>query len=271
MRLSFHGRWTEDQSQLHINILEIMVIRFGLKKAMQYIHHSCVMISTDNTTVVSNINKQGGTKKKKKKKTGKRKVQGVPQSQIAKSYPDPCVEVWEILHWCLEHDIVLRIHHMPGKFNILADRLSRFDRPLNTELSSDQSMANSIFQKARFSQCGFVCHSIQSQTPIVCISSSGQSSLGDRRIINQLELSTFICISTNISDTIYSSQDTSISMQNSSYCSSFASTSLVHDLKYSKFKTGNKIGSNPVLSELIRSFELQRPLQSSLTPKWDLS
>ena len=38
-----------------------------------------------------------------------------------------------------------------------------------------------------------------------------------------------------------------------------------------KFKTGNRIGSNPVLSELIRSFELQHPVQRSLTPKWDLS
>ena len=38
-----------------------------------------------------------------------------------------------------------------------------------------------------------------------------------------------------------------------------------------KFKTGNRIGSNSVLSELIRSFELQRPVQISLTPKWDLS
>ena len=38
-----------------------------------------------------------------------------------------------------------------------------------------------------------------------------------------------------------------------------------------KFKTGNRIGSNPVLSELIRSFELQLPVQRSLMPKWDLS
>ena len=38
-----------------------------------------------------------------------------------------------------------------------------------------------------------------------------------------------------------------------------------------KFKTGNRIRLNPVLSELIRSFELQRPVQKSLTPKWDLS
>ena len=38
-----------------------------------------------------------------------------------------------------------------------------------------------------------------------------------------------------------------------------------------KFKTGNSIGSNPVLSELIRSFELQHPVQRYLTSKWDLS
>ena len=38
-----------------------------------------------------------------------------------------------------------------------------------------------------------------------------------------------------------------------------------------KFKTGNRVGSNPVLPELIRSSELQRPVQRSLTPKWDLS
>ena len=38
-----------------------------------------------------------------------------------------------------------------------------------------------------------------------------------------------------------------------------------------KVKSGNRIGSNPVLSELIRSFELQHHDQRSVTPKWDLS
>ena len=124
MRLSFHGRWTDDRSQLHINILEIMAIRFALKKAIKYIHHSCVMISTDNTTVVSYINKKGGTHS-----------------------PNLCVEVWEIHHWFLEHDIVIRIHHISGKFNILADWLSR---PLKTEWSLDQLVVNSIFQMLNF-------------------------------------------------------------------------------------------------------------------------
>ena len=33
LRLSFHGHWMEDLSQLHINILEIMAFCFACKKA----------------------------------------------------------------------------------------------------------------------------------------------------------------------------------------------------------------------------------------------
>ena len=101
----------------------MMAIRFALKKAITFIHHSCIMISTDNTTVVSYINKQGGTHS-----------------------PNLCIEVWEILSWCLEHDVVIRVRHIPGKFNILAGCFSRLDRPIKTEWALDQTIANSIFQ-----------------------------------------------------------------------------------------------------------------------------
>ena len=115
-----------DQSQLHINMLEMMAIRLALKQAIAFIHHICVMISTDNTKVVSYINKQGGTHS-----------------------PNLCVEVWEILNFCQEHDIV-RVRHIPGKFNILADRLSRLHRPIRTAWALDQSVANSVFQMLKF-------------------------------------------------------------------------------------------------------------------------
>ena len=118
---------TEDQSQLHINVLEMMAIRLTLKQAITFIHLSCIMISTDNTMVVSYINKQGGTHS-----------------------PDLCVEVWKILNWCLEHNIVIRVRHIPGKFNILADRLSRLDKPIKTEWALDQTVANSVFQMLNF-------------------------------------------------------------------------------------------------------------------------
>lgn len=38
-----------------------------------------------------------------------------------------------------------------------------------------------------------------------------------------------------------------------------------------KFSAGYDIGSHPVLSELIRSFQRQRPVERSLAPKWDLA
>ena len=100
-----------------------MAIRFALIKTLKYIHHSCVMISTDSTTVVPYINKQGGTHS-----------------------PNLCIQVWKILLWCLKHHIVIRIRHIPGKFNVLADRLLRIDKVVKTEWALDQSIANSIFQ-----------------------------------------------------------------------------------------------------------------------------
>ena len=68
------------------------------------------------------------------------------------------------------------------------------------------------FPNAQLSQCGFFCNTIQSQTPIVCISNSGQSCFSDRRIINELEFSSCICVSTINSDTLCTSQDTSVSV-----------------------------------------------------------
>ena len=64
--------------------------------------------------------------------------------------PNLCVEVWKILNWCLEQDIVIRVCHIPGKFNILADRLSRLDKPIKTEWALDQTVANSVFQMLNF-------------------------------------------------------------------------------------------------------------------------
>ena len=45
---------------------------------------------------------------------------------------------------------IIRVCHIPGKFNILADRLSRLDRPLKTEWALNQSVANYIFQMLNY-------------------------------------------------------------------------------------------------------------------------
>ena len=77
--------------------------------------------------MVSYINRQGGTHS-----------------------PNLCIEVWKILNWYLKQDIVVRDRHIPGKFNILADRLSRLDKPINTEWAEWRTTANSIFQMLNY-------------------------------------------------------------------------------------------------------------------------
>ena len=121
--LLFHGLWTEDQSWLHINVLEMKAIFLSLTRAIHKVKNSTVLVSTDNTTVVAYIRHQGGT-----------------HSTVLTE------EVWNILNLCLTHNIQLLVKHIPGRFNTLVDRMSRIDKPISTEWSLNQEIANKIFQ-----------------------------------------------------------------------------------------------------------------------------
>ena len=121
--LLFHGLWTEDQSRLHINVLEMKAIFLSLSRAVHKVKNSTVLVSTDNATVVAYIKHQGGTRS-----------------------PDLSEEVWNILNLCLAHNIQLLAKHISGRFNTLADRKSRIDKQISTEWSLDQEIANKIFQ-----------------------------------------------------------------------------------------------------------------------------
>ena len=121
--LLFHGVWTEDQSWLHINVLEMKAIFLSLSQAVHKVKNSTVLISTDNTTVVAYIRHQGGTH----------------STELSE-------EVWNVLNLCLAHNIQLLAKHIPGRFNTLADRISRVDKPIATEWSLNQEIANKIFQ-----------------------------------------------------------------------------------------------------------------------------
>ena len=121
--LLFHGLWTEDQSWLYINVLEMKAIFLSLTRAVHKVKNSTILVSTDNTTVVAYIRHQGGTHS-----------------------TDLSEEVWNILNLCLIHNIQLLAKHMLGRFNTLADRMSRMDKPISTEWSLNQEIANKIFQ-----------------------------------------------------------------------------------------------------------------------------
>ena len=83
------------------------------------------------------------------------------------------------------------------------------------------------FPNVQLSQSGSVCDTFQSQTSTLCILSSGQSNLCNRRILHELEKSSCLCISSNNADFSCPEQDKSVSVQNNSYSPSLAATSMV--------------------------------------------
>ncbi|MCG7869756.1 MAG: hypothetical protein JAY74_25725 [Candidatus Thiodiazotropha taylori] len=138
-----HGVWPPDQSVLHINILEMKAILLALKQCHQYVTNSTVLIATDNSSVVSYLKKQGGTHS-----------------------PSLCMEVWDTLLWCNQEGINLLVRHIPGKSNILADRLSRLSKPIATEWTLDQTICNLILSMTGFPNIDLFATRLNKKLPL---------------------------------------------------------------------------------------------------------
>ena len=89
--------------------------------ALKSFEHLCrdqiVLVATDNTTVVSYINKQGGIRS-----------------------CSLCALLWRLLSWCQPRGISLRARHIPGWLNVIADKLSRHNQLIQTEWSLSQQV-----------------------------------------------------------------------------------------------------------------------------------
>ena len=89
---------------------------------VRYIVDCTVRVVTDNSTVIAYLRKQGGTRS-----------------------PHLAALTWKILIDCQQRHITLRVRHIPGKLNILADSLSRVIVP--TEWSIHPEVLKRIFRK----------------------------------------------------------------------------------------------------------------------------
>ena len=106
------GFWTRIDRRLHINCLELKAVIRALQHWAPLLQGHQVMIATDNSTVVSYINKQGGTRS---------------HSLLRLTV--------KLLLWLEAQDIVVRARHIPGCLNVIADHLSRPNQPIPTEWS----------------------------------------------------------------------------------------------------------------------------------------
>ena len=148
------GVWSSAESLLHINYLELKAVLLALKQFEHLCKAQIVLVATDNTTVVSYINKQGGMKS-----------------------GSLCALLWRLLSWCHPRGISLRARHIPGRLNDIADKLSRHNQVIQTEWSLSQK----VFKLLCSSSCGSVRDLVQSQAPEVCFTSTGSVGLGSRR------------------------------------------------------------------------------------------
>ena len=115
--------WSQDQSQLHINVLELQAIWLGLRAFSQRVENARVALMSDNTSAVAYLRNQGGTK-------------SLAMNDLA---TDICL-------WSEKRGMTLVPRYLPGHLNVLADHLSRRGQILKTEWSLDQTIADRIFR-----------------------------------------------------------------------------------------------------------------------------
>ena len=104
-------------SRLPINFLELKAVLLEIRQFEHLCKDQIVLVATDNTTVVSYINKQGGMRS-----------------------GSLCALLWRLLSWCHPRGIILRARHIPGHLNVIADKLSRHNQVIQTEWSLSQQV-----------------------------------------------------------------------------------------------------------------------------------
>ena len=101
------GTWSLPENKLHINYLELKAVFLPLKEFQDLCSNKIVLVATDNTMVVSYINKEGGM------------------------WSGPlCALLWRILTWCTRKPVTLKARHIPGQLNVVADKLSRLGQTI---------------------------------------------------------------------------------------------------------------------------------------------
>ena len=109
------GEWNDIERTMHINVLELLAILFGLQSFLSETYNAHIRIRTDNATAVAYINNKGG-------------VKSIRCHEIAK-------RIWI---WAIDKGNYISAEHLPGVDNCLADKASRvFDNNTEWELDKD--------------------------------------------------------------------------------------------------------------------------------------
>ena len=80
--------------------------------------------------------------------------------------PTLSMEVWNLL-WCHQRGgITLKVRHIPGRFNILADCLSRTLKPVPTKWCLNQTIANLVFSMMGYPNIDLFVTRLNNRLPV---------------------------------------------------------------------------------------------------------
>lgn len=116
------GEWSQQQAALHINAKELLAIHLVLQKLVSAVTNRRVLVATDSATAASYVNKQGGTHSKT--------LLAIAQS---------------LLEWAEACNVTIQCRHIPGRLNVVADRLSRARQNLPTEWTLLPTLVNALW------------------------------------------------------------------------------------------------------------------------------
>ena len=96
------GVWTAQEQPLHCNLKEMLTVLKALLEFAPAMAHSSLLLQSDNQSVVAYLRNQGGTK--------------------STALMELTYEIFQIIE---KYNIYLTPYHIPGRYNTLADSLSR--------------------------------------------------------------------------------------------------------------------------------------------------
>ena len=141
-------------NKLHITYLELKAVFLPLKEFQDLCSNKIVLVATNNTTVVSYINKEGGMR----------------------SGP-LCALLWRILTWCTRKQVILKPDTFQAERGSGQAIQARPDHPNRVVSPSIGLLLN--MQQVALAQNRLICHEVQQQVASVCVTgtrSHGHSS-----------------------------------------------------------------------------------------------
>ena len=142
---SASGLWSDQETSLHINILEMKALFLALQAFREVVTNQRVTAMCDNSTVVAYVCKQGGT------------------------VSDPLCELTgQLLRWTEDHNMLLEARYLPAQSNVLADLLSRRNQVLAAEWSLLPQVAKKIIRTWGSPTIDLFATHLNAKLPLYC-------------------------------------------------------------------------------------------------------